>query len=685
MTDDQKAFEVHRLADGFVPRFEPVFKASAERLRERATDALIEADYARGLAEPKNLFALVDQMTLAKETAHESEERVYSEILVGGAKLEGIDLGVHSPWVGQAARTLTANLVTGVNAETKKAIRQVIFEAIRDGDPPKVAAKRIRQIVGLTHRDAVAVRRLAESGARQGAVDRYATKLLNRRALAIARTETISASAAGQRLAWEEMARDNLIDTSRFRERWLVTRDDRTCFPAGTPVQTPSGPRPIETLRVGDLVETPLGPKPVTDAGERAYGGMWAYWETEDGGWSLSTADHLIWTTDGWVEALALRCGDLLDRGGDNLTKVVRILGFFLGDADDGPPALREACIAARIACRIRVPVSTIHFQAEAKGGDNEVDGVATDLVLVGEENPELFQDSGRARLGLRGAAMAAVARSGAELPFASGSHSHGNATLATVDVAGWSVAFLRAVRSVSFIPKRNTATSAGSKGSLLTAGPRASRVAVGGCGANCEVVLTSRATLSDEGGLSGRFVASARAVRSFGWPSKCLAALSAGARWVLDRCGVVAVVPAVHICPPRALLFYDGPTAVSADIDVSSVMSFPTRTRTPFALPTDGLRREGNAAALTGTVHPVTVYDLEVNGPACFYADGYLVHNCPRCAPMDGKLVSLGSMFVETERGVLPSQRTPVVDGAVVLGPPLHTLCRCCVVADFG
>ena len=35
------------------------------------------------------------------------------------------------------------------------------------------------------------------------------------------------------------------------------------CFPAGTKVSTPDGPRPIETLEVGDLVSTPDGPRKV--------------------------------------------------------------------------------------------------------------------------------------------------------------------------------------------------------------------------------------------------------------------------------------------------------------------------------------------------------------------------------------------------------------------------------------
>ena len=38
---------------------------------------------------------------------------------------------------------------------------------------------------------------------------------------------------------------------------------DDLCFVPGTMISTPSGDKPIESLKVGDLVNTPIGPKPV--------------------------------------------------------------------------------------------------------------------------------------------------------------------------------------------------------------------------------------------------------------------------------------------------------------------------------------------------------------------------------------------------------------------------------------
>jgi superfamily II DNA or RNA helicase len=37
------------------------------------------------------------------------------------------------------------------------------------------------------------------------------------------------------------------------------------CFPAGTPVDTPNGPVPIEMLKTGDLINTSSGPLPISN------------------------------------------------------------------------------------------------------------------------------------------------------------------------------------------------------------------------------------------------------------------------------------------------------------------------------------------------------------------------------------------------------------------------------------
>ncbi len=233
---------LHRLADSYLNRFADTFTASVERLRKRVTLGMVEADMALGLTnDPRRLLALVDGLEIAK-----AESTVFAELVtdaavltVGGETLREA-MTVQSFFVQQAARDLTAKLVTRVSKETKAAIRQIVFEAIRDGDAPAVSRRLIRQTLGLTQRDAIAVKRVRASrlatantprqvGIAERGIEAYSRQLLNARAMNIARTETMFAGNAGRVLGWKQMAREGLIDGTRFRQRWLVTNDDRLC------------------------------------------------------------------------------------------------------------------------------------------------------------------------------------------------------------------------------------------------------------------------------------------------------------------------------------------------------------------------------------------------------------------------------------------------------------------------
>lgn len=222
------AEKLHRLADSYIPRFADTFERSAKGLRSKVTIEAVTEDMMGGLLfTPDVLYAAVDEMVIAKEARPEEPSQAYVDLLIESAELGGVNMDLDSPFVLTAAKKLTADLVTRVNRQTKAAIRQIIFEAIRDGDPPLVAQKTLRQTIGLTKRDALAVKRMAE--VRPEKVERYRQKLIRHRAITIARTETMHASNLGQKVAWQQMAADGLLDTTRFRQQWLATDDDRLC------------------------------------------------------------------------------------------------------------------------------------------------------------------------------------------------------------------------------------------------------------------------------------------------------------------------------------------------------------------------------------------------------------------------------------------------------------------------
>lgn len=131
-----------------------------------------------------------------------------------------------------------AQLVVQVTEETKAAIRRVVLDGFELGKPPRELAKRIREMVGLTERDAKAVlnywAKLSEEADLTAArvdtmADTYAKRLLRKRALNIARNETMEASNEGTRDSWLT-ARDNEFILPESVRVWIAaTQSDRTC------------------------------------------------------------------------------------------------------------------------------------------------------------------------------------------------------------------------------------------------------------------------------------------------------------------------------------------------------------------------------------------------------------------------------------------------------------------------
>lgn len=239
-----------RLAAGYeVALAERILEAMRALARQITVSMVTEA--LRSPASVGPLYAALDAAPIVKAVAEPTPE------VVAGLEAR---LDVVSPLVVRAAETQAANLVVEVGGETKRAIRRIIAESSRGGLSPLETTRRIRQIVGLSERQAIAVgnfrqglEELAEGrGTRRGVqsrwtlsgkipakalterqiddlVSRYAERQRSYRAQTIARTETMRASNAGQQLAWEQMTRTGLIDPVTFRRKWVVAKDERTC------------------------------------------------------------------------------------------------------------------------------------------------------------------------------------------------------------------------------------------------------------------------------------------------------------------------------------------------------------------------------------------------------------------------------------------------------------------------
>ena len=232
------ADHLDRLFDTLEPKARRRINRALTRAGSKVTTGMIEASIRRGRVS-KRLSAALN--TLPTELRAAVGPVIDTAVAQAGAAslrriVAGVRFDITNPLATEAAGTITANLVKQVTVETKKSLRTVIQQAFKDRLPPAATARRIKPLIGLTSRQAQAVRnfrsRLASTGLRADLVTkrsaRYAAKLLRQRSYLIARTETIRALSAGQQAAWRTARNAGRIPKTSL-QRWSVVGDDRLC------------------------------------------------------------------------------------------------------------------------------------------------------------------------------------------------------------------------------------------------------------------------------------------------------------------------------------------------------------------------------------------------------------------------------------------------------------------------
>ncbi len=192
----------------------------------------------------------------------------------------------YNPLVIAESRKYTGDLITQITDDQLFGVRATVTTALQRGTPIPSLARDLRQMVGLTSqqrtwvlnyreqlensdlnalsrqlRDARSdgkILRLFQSGEKLSPsdidklVERYSNSQLMYRAENIARTESINALSAGNRLAWKQAVADG--HATNVYSRWFTAPDERTCVlckpipsmnpdgvPLGTPFNTPVG------------------------------------------------------------------------------------------------------------------------------------------------------------------------------------------------------------------------------------------------------------------------------------------------------------------------------------------------------------------------------------------------------------------------------------------------------------
>ena len=149
----------------------------------------------------------------------------------------GYSFNLTNPRAQRFIERNAAILAQDISFEGQRALRSVLVRMFAEGVPPAAAAREIRDIVGLNDRFALAVDNFRRDLGRQGIADDiigqkvqvYADRLRTHRALTIARTESIRASAEGQQEMWRQAQAEGLLDTNETRRKWLLTADERLC------------------------------------------------------------------------------------------------------------------------------------------------------------------------------------------------------------------------------------------------------------------------------------------------------------------------------------------------------------------------------------------------------------------------------------------------------------------------
>lgn len=193
---------------------------------------------------------------LYQVTMLESADAVRYDLKISGSKKGGLtSFNRITPEAVAWAKERSAELVVGLSKESRAAVQRILTRAFSEGWTAKSTARMIREIVGLTERQANAVAnlygrivtakpgslvragkikiRIPKVGMQSDDIDRvvgrYAQNLLNRRALSIARTEIITASSQGQQTLWNEAVKNGELRESDVVRQWSTALDERRC------------------------------------------------------------------------------------------------------------------------------------------------------------------------------------------------------------------------------------------------------------------------------------------------------------------------------------------------------------------------------------------------------------------------------------------------------------------------
>lgn len=224
--------QIHRAADRLEPRLRRRLRTELARLADTISLDLIEQLLAAG--DITAIFALLPPDVGSAVTA--ALRDTVGDVAAAAARAEtvslGLSFGLVNPRAVRWAEDHAARLVTGIDAETRIGIRQVVVRGQTEGIGVARQARMIRDSVGLTRRQSATLGRLVASIEDDGLAERTGRRLrarmVRQRAQSIARTETMGAANQGTLLAWRTAQDEGLLGPAAGKV-WTVAPDERLC------------------------------------------------------------------------------------------------------------------------------------------------------------------------------------------------------------------------------------------------------------------------------------------------------------------------------------------------------------------------------------------------------------------------------------------------------------------------
>lgn len=263
----------HRRIAGLAPDVAAAILRAFQQLRDSMSEAEIARLIAEGLIESvvQQIVArtILDAAFLpVRERLRITTRRGFefaTQTLPGGGKIGGtvtVAFDTLSPDVVTALRTLNTRVLATLTEQTREVVRSAIERGLQQGQSARTIAKGLREVIGLgptqwqevqnfraalegkdgrnpftyesrdRRYDAMLKKLRADGKSLSPAqidkmVAAYQKKRIAINANTVARTATVDAFKAGQRLSWQQAIDAGLVDRDRLKHQWIGVNDDR--------------------------------------------------------------------------------------------------------------------------------------------------------------------------------------------------------------------------------------------------------------------------------------------------------------------------------------------------------------------------------------------------------------------------------------------------------------------------